>query len=638
MAIETGYGLRVAPVNPSSMIYETEEERRRREERERLAAGQPPTVAQTVASARQTADQILAQPPIDYNNILNASQTNQGLRAQLRQDPTAPPDVRAVAQDQERANLRNQKQQLQDQRTMASGDPNKIVSAIKPGDDGSYLRLLALKAFGMTNLALNEERKLGAGTSTENVQSPDGKTRARITFDGFGRPTTGYDQTGRPLTDQELAAYSTYRQDAGSLSGLPQKGELFVDRAGNAFREIFNPRDPSNPSLIPMTPGTVPQGQLIRSTQDYALAASQAGGRAYGGAVVEQTGQIPVALPPGATTPPNQGQVTAPGAVVPGQGAITAPVARPNVQTAPAQAAPAQAAPAAQTAPVAAPTAQVTPVVPGAPRPNIVATAPQLNPVVGGGGGAPAVKPGTGGIVPPGQYKTQQEINAAAAKEGIQTAETEPRENIKLNTAAAGEAAKKARSYNAESRTLDSIIQYTETKPQFFGAWIGSEAYRAFATAQTDDGRRAALDRLAQTANIPVADRAEFQKLVNDIRRVELSGITGSGLTASQLNTERESQRALSAYAVSIADTPQAAKAQALIAKAQVEYQRELAKYYGTANKRQSPAIIQENFDATRGDAIYRRLKEDLDKMKPLPGNAQPGGGGITILNRRPVQ
>ena len=632
MAIDTGYGLRVAPVNPASMIYETEEERRRREERERLATGQPPTVAQTVASARQTADQILAQPATDYTNILNTSQANQGLRTQIRQDPTAPPDVRAVARDQERANLQNQQRQLDATRTVASGDPNKIVGAIKPGDEGSYLRLLALKAFGMTNLALNEERKLGAGTTTENVQSPDGKTRARITFDGFGRPTTGYDQTGRPLSDQELAAYSTYRQDAGSLSGLPQKGELFVDRSGNAFREVFNPRDPSNPSLIPMTPGTVPQGQLIRSTQDYALAASQAGGRAYGGAVVEQTGQIPVALPPGATTPPNQGQ----GSVVqtaPAQAAPARPVVAPQAAPARPVVAP-QAAPAPAPAPApATPAAQVTPVDPNAPRPNIVASTPQLNPVVGGGG-APAARPGAGGIVPPGQYKTQQEINAAAAKEGIQTAETEPRENIKLNTAAAGEAAKKAREFNTQARTLDSIIQYTETKPQFFGAWIGSEAYRAFQTAQTDDGKRAALDRLAQTANIPKEDRAEFQKLVNDIRRIELSGITGSGLSASQLNTERESQRAVSAFAVSLADTPQSAKAQAMIAKAQVEYQRELAKYYGTANKRQSPATIQENFDSTRGDAIYNRLREDLEKMKPT-SNTQPGGGPV-ILNRRP--
>jgi hypothetical protein len=184
---------------------------------------------------------------------------------------------------------------------------------------------------------------------------------------------------------------------------------------------------------------------------------------------------------------------------------------------------------------------------------------------------------------------------------------------------------------------LDSIINYTETKPQFFGAWIGSEAYRAFQNAQTDDAKRTALDKLAQQANIPQPDRAEFQKLVNDIRRVELSGITGSGLTASQLNTERESQRAVSAFAVSLADTPQSAKAQAMIAKTQAQYQREFAKYLGSANKRLSPATIQENFDSTRGDAIYNRLREDLEKMKPVASGTTPGSG-ITILNRRPVQ
>jgi hypothetical protein len=619
MAIDTGYGLRVSPVNPASMIYETEEERRRREERERLAGMQPQTVQQTVANANQTANQVLAQPAIDYNNLLNASQTNPGLRTQVRQDQTAPADVRAVARDQERSDLRNQQQQLQATRTMASGDPNKIAGAIKPGDEGSYLRLLALKAFGMTNLALNEERKLGAGTSTETVQSPDGKTRARITFDGFGRPTAGYDQTGRPLGEQELLAYSTYRPDSGTTAGLPQKGEFLVDSQNRPFQQVFNPRDPTNPGIVPIGHNFQPEGTLVRSTQSPNLAGQVAGGKVIGGTTAEQTGAITPSVPVLNQTP-------------------SAAPAAPAVPAAPTQAVPAQAVPArpaaapTQAVPAAAPAAQVTPVDPNAPRPNIVATTPQLNPVVGGGGGVPAARPG--GVLPAGEYKAGQEIRVAGAKESIQTAETEPRENIKLNTAAAGEAAKKSRDFNSQVRTLDSIIQYTETKPQFFGAWIGSEAYRAFQNAQTDDGKRAALDRLAQTANISKQDRPEFQKLVNDIRRIELSGITGSGLSATQLNTERESQRAVSAFAVSLADTPQSAKAQAMIAKTQAEYQREFAKYLGSANKRLSPATIQENFDATRGDAIYNRLREDLEKMKPV-SNTQPGGGPV-ILNRRP--
>jgi hypothetical protein len=636
MAMETGYGLRVSPVNPSSMIYETEEERRRREERERMAGVQPQTVQQTVASANQTANQALAQPPIDYNNILNASQTNPGLRTQIRQDQSAPADVKAVARDQERSDLRNQQQQIQATRTMASGDPNKIVGAIKPGDEGSYLRLLALKAFGMTNLALNEERKLGAGQTVETLQSPDGKTRARITFDGFGRPTAGYDQTGRPLGEQELAAYSTFRPDTGAMSGLPQKGELFVDRAGNAFREVFNPQRPTQPDLVPMTPGTAPQGQLIRSTQDYGLAASQAGGRAYGGAVVEQTGQIPVQLPSGATIPPNQGQgavQTIPAQAAPAAATTPAQPARPAGAPA-APAAPAQAAPAAAPA-QAAPSAQVTAVVPGQ-RPNIVATTPQLNPVVGGGGGAPAARPGAGGIVPPGQYKTQQEINAAAAKEGIQTAQTEPRENIKLNAVAAVEAAKKAKAGNSQLSTLDRVEKYTETHPQFFGAWIG-ESLRTLRETKTDAEARDAINRTAQAVNIPQGDRPEFQKLMNDLRRLELSGITSSGLSATQLNTERESQRAVGAFAVSITDSAQAARAQAMIARAQIEYDRAFNKYISKANKQLSPSTLQDDFDTKVGDKIFLDLQKKLETTVTKPaGNAQPGGSGFQILNRRP--
>lgn len=619
------YGGGFGAVDPATMMYETEEERRRRlglPSKEPMAAPVEPAVptatlpaATTDTAALGTGIQIMNRGP-NYDNLLTGAMVNDRVNQKLMADPNAPPDVKAIASDMARQRADNQRRELEAQKTLKSGDQNRIAAAMQADDaGGNYLKLLAFKALGMTNLALNEERKLGAGRTVENVSSPDGKSRARITFDGMGQPMSGYDQTGRALNPQELMSFATYRSDTAPQTGLPQKGELFVDRSGNAFREVFNPKDPANPTMVPITPGTQPQGQLIRSTQDVNLAAQQAGGRAFGAGVVEQTGQVPAQAPMIGQAAPAPAQPVQPGQPVM---ATTPTPVQPSAPSATA----AMPAPVAQPAPaVTAPAAQG----PAALRP----TAPQLSPVTG-----PTAT--TQGIIPPGQYKEQQAGRQTARSEAIQTAETEPRENIKTNTALATEASKKARDAASQLSTIDRVIKYTETKPQFFGI-LGSDAYRAFVAA-SDQDRAARLTELAKVANVAPPDRSEFQKLMNDIRRLELSGITGSGLSATQLNTERESQRAVSAFAVSITDTAQAAKAQAMIARTGIEYNRAFNKYLGTANKRLSPATLQDDFDQRIGDKIYADLQKKLEAEIPRGTSAAGNNTGFSVLRRRPVQ
>jgi hypothetical protein len=633
MAYTNVYGGGFGAVDPATMMYETEEERRRRlglpstePMTTPVAPAMPaaaPSPMATETAALGSGIQIMDRGP-NYDNLLTGAMVNDRVNQRLMADPNAPPDVKAMAADMARQRAENQRRELDAQKTLKSGDQNKIAAAMQSDDaGGNYLKLLAYKALGMTNLALQEERKLGAGRTVENVSSPDGKSRARITFDGMGQPIGGYDQTGRPLNQQELRAFATYRSDTAPQTGLPQKGELFVDRNRNAFREVFNPKDPNNPIMVPITPGTVPEGQMIRATQDPNLAAGQAGGRAYGSAAVEQTGQVPAQAPILGPAAPAFAQPVQPGQPVM---ATTPTPVQPSAPPAPSAAAAMPAPSAVAPTPVPAPAPTTTTQGPAALRP----TTPQLSPVTG--------PTAPGGIVPPGQYKTQQAVSQTRQTEAIQTAETEPRENIKTNTALATEASKKARDAASQLSTIDRVIKYTETKPQFFGEWIGSDAYRAFRDSRTDTEQREALNRLAQLARIPEPDRPEFQKLMNDIRRLELSGITGSGLSATQLNTERESQRAVSAFAVSITDTAQAAKAQAMIARTGVEYNRAFNKYLGTANKRLSPATLQDDFDQRIGDKIYADLQKKLEAEIPRQAPAAGGNTGFSVLRRRPVQ
>ena len=436
----------------------------------------------------------------------------------------------------------------------------------EPNSVGFYAKQYLLRRLGMGKEA---DELLGKTTfSFQNVTDENGKAYS-IKLRGDGMALAGYDTTGQEIGGDKLQQLAS--QAVASKQGY-QKGEFLVDKDNMPFQQMINPANPRQQILTPVGHNLKPNGQLVRSTQSAGLAGQQAGARA-GGAVVgsnvaEQTGAVVTGPLPSISLMGDQAAPPAPGQATITDGAV-----------APAQ-------------------------------------------VSSGGQGLRVRTPDGRTILPPGKYKEQQRIREKAATEGIETAETLPRENIKLNAKRADDEAKKSTAFNQQARSLDNIIRLSEEKPEFFGAWIGGEAYRAFKDAQTDDAKRAALDRLAQTANISKADRPRFQELVNDIRRVELAGITGSGLSASQLNTERESQRAVSAYAVSLSDTPQAARIQAEIAKAQVEYQRQYARYLGglgAAELRQSPARLQRDFDDKIGDKIYSDLVPKLEALRKNP-------------------
>ena len=216
------------------------------------------------------------------------------------------------------------------------------------------------------------------------------------------------------------------------------------------------------------------------------------------------------------------------------------------------------------------------------------------------------------------RYEAQQKLNndiaAAAAKEKIQTGETIPREFIKLNSAAAAEAAKASANAPLLLSTLDRITNTLERRPDFANA-LQSPAFTAFVVAQGADTQKRLQD-LSDTARIDPRDKTDFQNLVNDLRRLEVAGITQSGLSASQLNTERESQRVVDALAISLRNTPQAARTQAEIARAQIQYQRRFAQYLASADPTQNPAAIRNRFDDTIGDKIYNDLVPKLEAIK----------------------
>jgi hypothetical protein len=144
---------------------------------------------------------------------------------------------------------------------------------------------------------------------------------------------------------------------------------------------------------------------------------------------------------------------------------------------------------------------------------------------------------------------------------------------------------------------------------------LQSPAFTAFVVSQGAETQKRLQD-LSDVARIDVKDKTQFQNLVNDLRRLEVAGITQSGLAASQLNTERESQRVVDALAISLRNTPQAAVSQAEIARAQIQYQRRFAQYLANADPTQNPAEIRRKFDDVYGDKIYQDLAPKLEAIR----------------------
>jgi hypothetical protein len=96
-----------------------------------------------------------------------------------------------------------------------------------------------------------------------------------------------------------------------------------------------------------------------------------------------------------------------------------------------------------------------------------------------------------------------------------------------------------------------------------------------------------------------------------------VSAVTNSGLTASQTNTERESQRVMGTVG-SMTDKPAAAKAALEYAKAKVEYQAAKAKAWATerkTNKGIDQLDFEVNFDATQGEKIFEDANKRMEKI-----------------------
>jgi hypothetical protein len=193
----------------------------------------------------------------------------------------------------------------------------------------------------------------------------------------------------------------------------------------------------------------------------------------------------------------------------------------------------------------------------------------------------------------------------------------------------------------SQTATINRLQTAIDKNPNFWGIDTNNATWRAFVDVNsTNENKAESLNTLARNLNIPKDKRAEFDQTMNDYRALQVNAITGSGLTASQTNTEKESQRVIGTIG-NISDRPAAAKATLEYAKAKIEYAVAIANAWAQARKT-NPNLdrleFETNFDKTQGEQIFKNANERMAKIiGGQPAASAQEGAKSTSKSGKPI-
>ena len=564
-------------------------------------------------SAEGTAGEAEAQSNMQrQQQAFLAAQGDPTRLTMLAQTETIHPMIRSMAQDRLADMYSQQRAEQQARQDLATKSPTEVARMMQARDqEGSWGRAILFGLLGMENAARDESAKLGIGARWSTQDMNGQPVMIKMRADGV--PMEGYNAaTGERLSTQELtAAAGNVGQKLGIVGGT-----YVNDRTGEVGRVVTDEKtgrtwvqtDSGRKSMAGFRPqastGTLDmqriaqiQKQNIDLAGDWAKlqmkvqgAGPEAANRFLGEFNAKHRMSVPMESINGAAP-----QIS----LETGQMTTGAP--------------PPAAATAAPQATAAAPQAAA----PAAPRAG--------GGVSIGGGGVP-----TRGAPSPAQVEQNMALNKKAAESGIETAQQQNQERNTSNQKYSDQMSKDRQSALAQKSTINRLQTSIDKNPNFWGIDTNSPTWRAFVDVNSsNENRAAALNTLARNLNIPADKRTEFDSVMNDYRNLELSAITGSGLTASQTNSEGESRRVVGTVG-NISDRPLAARAALEYAQAKVQYADEKARAWVQA-RRSNPRLdrleFEIDFDANQGEKIFQDANQRMEKIIAGQGGGAPKPG-----------
>ena len=568
--------------------------------------------------------------------------------ASVVSDPNADKLVKRVALDRMNT-LANAPKNIKEAEAAINGaaqqDPaatRKVSNDLKPPKDGknegSWIRALLLAKLGLGEAAMREFALLGVGSTEHNINL-DGQ-RGMVTMDAKGNIVKGYveDKDGevKDMSAEQLAKANQVAMSGKNIHQSPtervdpQTGRKFILQTSSGGAPIYKPVDGGEPPTVEEQKrleilgvgGTRTQQQSDKlqnlrnqvfyqmQTKGYQASLNMLEDQYKKGIISRddlQAGTLQAAelakqynIPTGANTGGN-----AP-AVAP---AVNAPAVAPAVN------APAVSAVTPTTSGAVTPTPLGTTSPPGSPRlPDAQLTQGQI-----------LLK----------QSKEEQEKREQALK-----LDTEAQTLLLKNQDEFGKEVSAGRKTAlASSGVTDRLMSAIDKNPELWGKLSGSPSWQAYINS-TPENQQAAKTKLFNDINIPKEKRAIADQILNDYKTAEVAAVTGSGLSASQTNSEKEGARLVGTIG-SIENKAEAAKATLTWVKANHDYRVAKANAWDEAVKKDKTITrnaFEAQFDAPGGagdkifsDAnkkmeaiIYPKKKEEVtpSEFKVLRGNS----------------
>ena len=175
--------------------------------------------------------------PTHVEQFVQATQKPKDLAA-LRNDEKAPIGIRQAAADQDLENLsfardtQQAKQRLD--KTMESGNWLGLAKELnKQSEEGSIFKAMFYQRAGLTDLAKQEQQKLGAGRTWQTVDLGNGK-QAAVQVGADGAPIKGYTDNGPMTSDQLINAVGMTNTNKADYVG----GSVINDQSGQIGRIV----------------------------------------------------------------------------------------------------------------------------------------------------------------------------------------------------------------------------------------------------------------------------------------------------------------------------------------------------------------------------------------------------------------
>ena len=186
----------------------------------------------------------------DMHNSLHAdhfvaNQNRWDVKANYAFNDSAPAMVRKAAAAQSASDLDNANKTEQARQVgeaaiakASAGDGTDLAKYMSQqnSDQGSYIKAYLYHRFGLNDLAVNEQQKLGAGDKWATALDERGN-RALVQYNANGMPKIGFDSTGKQLDQNEMARFATGATGKGAVT----EGTVGYDKNGTPYTRTVLP-------------------------------------------------------------------------------------------------------------------------------------------------------------------------------------------------------------------------------------------------------------------------------------------------------------------------------------------------------------------------------------------------------------